>query len=131
MWPNPQFPPDLVTFTEEILNGKLHFLCSDASEINEIHFCFDPLIYFLYLYKIFTCADISFWMISFRDRVYMIFYHPKWNPFLSKWTQWNNNYNEFHSGVFRVNSNMRLTRHQNELFYFVRNEISCKYLFNL
>ena len=25
MWPNSQFPADLVTFTEEILNGKLHF----------------------------------------------------------------------------------------------------------
>ena len=23
-----KFPADLVTFTEEILNGKLHFLCS-------------------------------------------------------------------------------------------------------
>ena len=32
MWPNPQFPEDLVTFTEEILNGKLHFLCSDGLE---------------------------------------------------------------------------------------------------
>ena len=28
MWPNPQVPADLVTFTEEILNEKLHFLCS-------------------------------------------------------------------------------------------------------
>ena len=28
MWPNTQFPADLVTFTEEILNGKLYFLCS-------------------------------------------------------------------------------------------------------
>ena len=28
MWPNPQETADLVTFTEEILNGKLHFLCS-------------------------------------------------------------------------------------------------------
>ena len=28
MWPNPQFPADLVTFIEEILNGKLHFLCN-------------------------------------------------------------------------------------------------------
>ena len=28
MWPNPQEIPDLVTFIEEILNGKLHFLCS-------------------------------------------------------------------------------------------------------
>ena len=26
-----QFPADLLTFTEEILNGKLHFLCSAAS----------------------------------------------------------------------------------------------------
>ena len=25
---NPQEAADLVTFTEEILNGKLHFLCS-------------------------------------------------------------------------------------------------------
>ena len=30
MWPNSQFPADLVTFTEEILNGKLHFLRSVA-----------------------------------------------------------------------------------------------------
>ena len=29
MWPNPQFPADLVTFTDEILNGKLRFLCSE------------------------------------------------------------------------------------------------------
>ena len=28
MWPNLQFLPDLVTFTKEILNGKLHFLGS-------------------------------------------------------------------------------------------------------
>ena len=32
MWPNPQDSIDLVTFTEEILNGKLHFLSGeDAS----------------------------------------------------------------------------------------------------
>ena len=31
MWPNPQFPADLVTITEEILNGKLDFLCSDKA----------------------------------------------------------------------------------------------------
>ena len=28
MWPNPQETADLVTFTKEILNGKV-FLCSD------------------------------------------------------------------------------------------------------
>ena len=27
MWPNPKETADLVTFTKEILNGKLHFLC--------------------------------------------------------------------------------------------------------
>ena len=32
MWPNPQETADLVTFTEEILNKKLHFLCSDCLE---------------------------------------------------------------------------------------------------
>ena len=29
---NLQFPVDLVTFTAEIVNGKLHFLCSEGSE---------------------------------------------------------------------------------------------------
>ena len=29
MRPNPEYPADLLTFTEEILNGKLHFSCSD------------------------------------------------------------------------------------------------------
>ena len=31
MWPNPQETADLVTFTEEILNEKLHFLCSESN----------------------------------------------------------------------------------------------------
>ena len=31
MRPNPQFTADLVTFTEEILNGKLHFLCIEIT----------------------------------------------------------------------------------------------------
>ena len=28
MWPNSQYPADLGAFTEDILNAKLHFLCS-------------------------------------------------------------------------------------------------------
>ena len=28
IWPNPQFHANFVTFTKEILNAKLHFLCS-------------------------------------------------------------------------------------------------------
>ena len=31
MWPI----ADFATLTDEILNGKLHFLCSDPSETNE------------------------------------------------------------------------------------------------
>ena len=33
MWPNPQIPADMVTFTEEILNRKFHFLCSGRDTI--------------------------------------------------------------------------------------------------
>ena len=29
MCPNPQIPADLVTSIENIVNGKLHFLCSE------------------------------------------------------------------------------------------------------
>ena len=36
MWPNPQETADLVTYTEEILNGKLHFLCSEYDEFNKV-----------------------------------------------------------------------------------------------
>ena len=30
MWPNPQHPADLVTFTEEVLNGEFQFVFSRA-----------------------------------------------------------------------------------------------------
>ena len=30
MWPNPKKTADFDTFTEEILNGKRYFLCSDS-----------------------------------------------------------------------------------------------------
>ena len=35
MWPSSQFPADLVKFTEEVLNGKLHFLCSAKFALNK------------------------------------------------------------------------------------------------
>ena len=34
MWPNPQKTADFATFTEEILDGKLHFLCSVKMKSN-------------------------------------------------------------------------------------------------
>ena len=51
MWPNPQETADLVTFTEEILNEKLHFCAVVIScEIFDISFsCEDEHIgIFLY-----------------------------------------------------------------------------------
>ena len=33
MWPNPLETADLVTFTEEVLNGKLYFACSDFAKL--------------------------------------------------------------------------------------------------
>ena len=36
MWPNPQETADLVTFTEEILNGKLHFLGSLLDPVEDL-----------------------------------------------------------------------------------------------
>ena len=38
MSPNPQETADLVTFPEEFLNGKLHFLCS-AQDISSCSLC--------------------------------------------------------------------------------------------
>ena len=47
MWPNPQKTADLVTFTEEILTGKLHFLCSGRcySKFIQITFLRNILLY--------------------------------------------------------------------------------------
>ena len=39
MWPNPEFPADLVTCTKEILNGTLHFFVQ----------CEGPMKYHLYV----------------------------------------------------------------------------------
>ena len=47
MRPNPQESADLVTFNEEILNEKLHFLCNKKNKLNE-----DYLLLFLFSFKI-------------------------------------------------------------------------------
>ena len=52
MWPNPQETTDLVTFTEEILNVKLHFLCSDVFTVSLIENMALPLIQMELLEKI-------------------------------------------------------------------------------
>ena len=68
MWPNPQKTADLVTFTEEVLNGKLHFLC--GGEVNSN--IFKKIIAALssnetkpnncdfYVFNFFSCSLIKF-----------------------------------------------------------------------
>ena len=53
MWTSPQETVDLVSFTEEILNGKLQFLCSDWKNMLEI------------LWKFTTRQKILFWIQLF------------------------------------------------------------------
>ena len=47
MWPNPQETADLVTFTEEILTGKLHILWSGSFPVSNN-----------YLDDVFTLKDL-------------------------------------------------------------------------
>ena len=71
MWPNPRETADLVTLTEEIFNGELHFLCSKSFVFPELLEDFrkqPPKV--VYKKKVFleisqnsqknTCARISF-----------------------------------------------------------------------
>ena len=58
MWPNLQFPADFDTFTEEILNGKLHFLCSDLVCAIETLIQFLPTTPMFWTLKEFICIRI-------------------------------------------------------------------------
>ena len=50
MSPYPQSPADLITVTEEILNGKLHFLCSEIIYLNyKIRRNITPQTYIMHL----------------------------------------------------------------------------------
>ena len=39
MWPNPQETEDLITFTEQILNWKLFFVCSAGFQSFNVALC--------------------------------------------------------------------------------------------
>ena len=47
MLPNPQETVDLVIFTEEILNGKLHFSAVPVKKLNHVH----PFEYYLIIVR--------------------------------------------------------------------------------
>ena len=53
MEPNPQEIEDLVTFTEEILNGKLHSHCTSVSALEIL------ILAFLFLQSRDYCDDVS------------------------------------------------------------------------
>ena len=67
MWPNPPYPVDLVTFTEEILDVKLFFVCNAGDScahqllliVHELYYAFDSIEardIFLYISKAFERA---------------------------------------------------------------------------
>ena len=59
MWPNPQETADLVTFIEEILNGKLHFLCAVWLTVLQYEFLPKDVLIRLLKYSIFRCIFTS------------------------------------------------------------------------
>ena len=72
MWRNPQQTVELVTFTEEIFNGRLHFLCSvwNKKTSDDIHWnvwtnitkFFLPIIYLKktnYKYELWNNSDFG------------------------------------------------------------------------
>ena len=91
MWPNPEFPVDLITFIVEILIGKLHFLCSGffsaqlqrclTSSWTElkmllrcclIHIMIIVLWHILYLVYLFPCLSLGLFM-SYLFKLFPIF----------------------------------------------------------
>ena len=59
---------------------------------------------------------VSYGFVS--GSVDMIFYHSKLNFISVKMTAINNTHDEFHFGLYHVNSNKKLTRHRNENISF-------------
>ena len=56
MWTNPQETADLIKFTEEILNGKLHFLCSVQRVVTSANNHTDVMLEY-YFYNMLICRD--------------------------------------------------------------------------
>ena len=71
------FAADLVTFTEEILNGKLHFLCSDPILYNfllvfqQAELAVMDLSIFPTIYQCFHCLQMA--DLIFKSRVLVFF----------------------------------------------------------
>ena len=100
------------------MRPEMKFTRNDISFWHEKKFCSH---YFSLRVKwnrkfLFESSDLSFFLSnirrrkcflsedSFRGSVYKTFITRNENSYLSKWLQWNNNRNEFHFGLFHVNS---------------------------
>ena len=85
MWPNPQETVDLVTFTEEILNGKLHFLSRACKRFAHFFGFFIQLIHFMPL--IFLYISWKHIKQIFSD-VYRVYKRPEMSGI--KWVNYKN-----------------------------------------
>ena len=72
MWQNPQFPTDLVTFTEEILNGKLHFYAVTGD-------CYHDWIFISFDYGYYNTIQLSSDTFSSRTNFCECLFMCKWN----------------------------------------------------
>ena len=75
MWQNPQFPADLVTFTEEILNGKLPFYAVTVD-------CYHDWIFVSFdygYYKRYHMIQLSSDTFSSRTNFCKCLFMCKWN----------------------------------------------------
>ena len=60
MWLNPEETADLVTFTEETLNGEFHFLCGVNSEYtSEFIGCKSAIKFYVLFYFCKYCWQIN------------------------------------------------------------------------
>ena len=82
MWRNPQFAADLATFTEEILNGKLHFLRSDISNLANIYLLKVDEQYTKILCKICSKLTIKTLNLSGFVRMYLLLTLSRFGIFL-------------------------------------------------
>ena len=75
MWPNMQETSDLVTFTEEILNGKLHFLWSVVFHwaLHFFNFFFD-ISHFLLFLLIVSAHLFGFFFHSAHSSIFFAFF---------------------------------------------------------
>ena len=117
MRPNPQFSADLVTFTEKILNGKLHLLSSDYSP---------PLTRFSLKKKFFIIRTSCkfqpkcFWKKRHTNQKCCRLYNPT-SPYTHKLTATNESINE---GLLWKIYTIRITQNMEGIVYGLYSRIT-------